>query len=129
MKAVKFLPVVIILGLVTYLVMTSFSSALTYYVTASEFYGNPSKHEGKNLKIAGWVLKGSIQKDAMNPLKIKFTVREGEVHIPVTYTGLVPDAFKDDSEVVVTGKWNGTEIVSTEILAKCASKYTEMETK
>ena len=45
--------------------------------------------------------------------------------IPVVYQGIIPDTFKDDSEVVVEGAYDSSEELfhATVLLAKCPSKY------
>jgi len=44
--------------------------------------------------------------------------------MPVMFTGIVPDTFEDDAEVIVTGRLaaNGT-FEGQELVAKCPSKY------
>lgn len=125
MKGLRYLPIVGIIAVVIYLISTSFQEALTYYVTAVEFHAHTDQYSAKKIKVAGFVSEGSIQKDPTNPLRVHFLVREKDVRFPVVYEGLIPDTFKDGAEVVVTGKWNGTTFVATEVLAKCASKYSE----
>lgn len=125
MKWLRFSPILVIVGIIVYLIATSFTGALTYYVTASEFHKNTSKYADKSLKIAGWVQKDSIKRHPKNPLNLQFLVRESGVLIPVRFNGIVPDTFKDDAEVVVTGRWTGQHFQATELLAKCASKYSE----
>ncbi len=44
--------------------------------------------------------------------------------VTVRYTGIVPDNFKDDAEVIVTGTLGSDGVFTgTEVLAKCPSKY------
>jgi len=41
------------------------------------------------------------------------------------YTGIVPDTFKDDSEVVLTGMLTKDGFMANDLTAKCPSKYDE----
>ena len=113
----------VIIGVLVYLLSTTFTSSLQYYLTAGELQAKQIEYRGKTLKVAGKA--ANIQQrveDGKNTYH--FNVLEGGASIPVTYAGFVPDTFKEGAEVVVTGKLlaDGT-IQSSEILAKCASKY------
>jgi cytochrome c-type biogenesis protein CcmE len=54
-----------------------------------------------------------------------FVMADGDAKIPVHYEGLVPDTFKDNSQVVVEGNLNPerTSFRAHTLLAKCPSKY------
>lgn len=113
----------IILAAIVYLMLTSFSSSLQYYVTVSELKAAEADYKGKTLKVAG--LAAQIHEiHEENRTLYRFHVDEGGQSIPVKYTGFPPDTFKEGAQVVVTGylKPDGS-LEGTEILAKCASKY------
>jgi cytochrome c-type biogenesis protein CcmE len=103
---------------------TSLPSSLQYYVTVDEFFRDMKKYENQEIKMAGKVVPGSIVKgeDGMN---WKFDVINENKTIPVTYRGAMPDTFKDDSDVVVTGTYKEPVFAANHVLAKCASRYEE----
>ncbi|MDO8519079.1 MAG: cytochrome c maturation protein CcmE [Deltaproteobacteria bacterium] len=113
----------LIIGVFTYLLFTSFTSSLQYYVTASELVAQAETYRDKTLKVAGKAAEISPW-EGEGKKGYQFKVLEGGAAVPVIHAGFVPDTFKEGAEVVVTGrlKDNGT-VESTEILAKCASKY------
>jgi cytochrome c-type biogenesis protein CcmE len=112
-----------VLGFVVLVLSTTFRSSLQYYVTVSELHANEGKYADNIMKVAGHA--SHIEKiENSGRANYHFIVDEGGQTLPVSFTGLVPDTFKEGSEVVVTGRLdqNG-DFVATDILAKCASKY------
>ncbi len=123
-KKIKYLfGFLLIAGVLVYLLFTTFSSSLQYYVTASELLKAQNNYRGKILKVAG-MAKGVVRAEEGGASVYHFTVVEEGALLSVIYKGIVPDTFKDNAQVVVTGTLNpdGT-FIATEILAKCASKY------
>ncbi len=57
--------------------------------------------------------------------------RSGSASVPVSYTGVVSDAFREGREVIVSGKLRGTEFVGQRdsLVTKCPSKFTEDKKK
>jgi cytochrome c-type biogenesis protein CcmE len=57
--------------------------------------------------------------------------RKGSASVPVTYTGAVPDAFREGREVIVTVRKEGTTFVGERdsLITKCPSKFTEDATR
>ncbi len=51
--------------------------------------------------------------------------REGDASVPVSYTGAVPDPFRDGREVIITVRKDGTGFVGEKdsLVTKCPSKY------
>ncbi|MFH1263834.1 MAG: cytochrome c maturation protein CcmE [Pseudomonadota bacterium] len=104
---------------------TSLPKSMQYYVTVDELLGAKTKYAGKPIKVAGKVAAGSIEKVDKN-LRMRFRVENGDQQVWVNYRGPVPDTFKEGADVVVTGTFApNEEVVATELLAKCSSKYEE----
>ena len=113
----------IIVAGVSYLMITGISETTVYYFKLSELMADPSSHPG-GVRINGHVVPGSIQHEAKT-MTVNFVMTEGDVQIPVTYSGIVPDTFKDESEVVVEGVLSSdrSAFKAHTLLAKCPSKY------
>lgn len=113
----------VIVAAMAYLMTTSFKSSLQYYVTVSEALAEKSDLNDKVIKIAGSAKDiQRLEEDGRS--LYKFRVVENTDSINVVYKGFVPDTFKENSSVVVTGALGSNgEFVATGILAKCASKY------
>lgn len=72
------------------------------------------------LRLGGTVVPGSIERDG---LTTTFLVTDDNTEIQVTTDSPMPDAFKDSSEVVATGTYDGVDFVASRVLAKCPSKF------
>jgi len=77
-------------------------------------------------ELTGDVVPGSIHHGAGDRLDFRISDRDGSHPIPVTYTGTVPDPFRDGREVIVTGKYeDGTFVGQRDsLITKCPSKFT-----
>ena len=131
-KKAKFIAgfAVIVVSLL-YIVVSGFQKTAMYYFTVSELEARENSFIGKSIKLAGKVVPGSIQKKA-GDREVEFLIWEpleeslGEFSgkRTVTYRGIVPDTFRDESEVVLEGKTSADGIfVAETLLAKCPSKY------
>jgi cytochrome c-type biogenesis protein CcmE len=103
------------------LIYTSFS--------ASTEASKPSQLEpGRSYEVTGKVVKGSIQ-HRDDGLRFRIRDRDGTESVPVSYTGVVPDPFREGREVIVTGELrNGTFVAERDsLITKCPSKFTKDE--
>jgi cytochrome c-type biogenesis protein CcmE len=71
------------------------------------------------------VVPGSVQ-HAGDQLDFRISDRDGTHAIPVTYSGTVPDPFREGREVIVTGKLDDGTFVGERdsLITKCPSKFT-----
>jgi cytochrome c-type biogenesis protein CcmE len=95
-----------------------------YYKHVEEVMVSPEQWHGKRLQLHGFVTNGSILKKRES-LDYKFTVESKGKVVPVRYTGVVPDTFKDGAEVVLKGRLgpHGFDVEPNGVMAKCPSKY------
>lgn len=106
------------------LLYTTLSEGTEYYKHVDEVMAQPSAWYGKNLQLHGFVKGEPAQKP--NTLQYRFDVQNNGKVVRAYYTGIVPDTFKIDSEVVLKGRLepNGTFLVEKDgVMAKCPSKY------
>ena len=106
------------------LVYTSFSASTEAREPSQLLQANPDH----TYDLTGKVVPGSIQRTD-DQLRFRVSDRDGSHPIPVTYTGTVPDPFRDGREVIVTGKLEeGTFVGERDTLVtKCPSKFTAEE--
>ena len=105
--------------LATALIYTSFS--------ASTAASKPSEVKpGRSYEMTGKVVAGSIR-HVGDDLRFRVRDRDGTASIPVTYTGVVPDPFRDGREVIVSGELkHGTFVAERDsLVTKCPSKFTK----
>jgi cytochrome c-type biogenesis protein CcmE len=124
--------VVVILGTISWLAFTGYSSNKSYYVTIAELGGMGDKAYHSNLRVEGFVEPGSIEQVGTH---VDFVLNEYESHSPkapnghllkVTYKGTEPppDTFKDDAQALAEGTYGRDGVFHATVLqAKCASKY------
>jgi len=103
------------------LVYTSFSASTEAKQPSQLLQADP----GGTYELTGMVVPGSI-KHSGDRLDFRISDRDGSHSIPVTYSGTVPDPFRDGREVIVTGKLqDGTFVGERDsLVTKCPSKFT-----
>lgn len=79
---------------------------------------------GRNYELTGTVVAHSVKHEGE---VLAFSVRDraGEESVPVSYTGTVPDPFREGREVIVTVQKHGDAYVAepNSLITKCPSKY------
>jgi len=95
-----------------------------YYKHVEEVMAQPDDWYGKRLQLHGFVVKDSIRRKRES-LDYRFTVESKGRAVQASYTGVVPDTFKDGAEVVLKGRLgpHGFEVEPNGVMAKCPSKY------
>jgi len=114
---------VLILGTVGWLAYTGVRDTKSYYCTISELNGMGKKAYTRNLRVAGNVQPGSIQRVGTNA---RFVLLEQGNALQVNYQGSEPppDTFKDDAQALAVGTYGRDGVFhATQLQAKCASKY------
>ena len=76
----------------------------------------------KRFRLGGMVEKGSVRKTA-GTLDIEFVVTDFCHTVPVAYSGILPDLFREGQGVVAHGRLQGGRFVADEILAQHDEKY------
>ena len=102
------------------LMLTSFT-ADTPATTPSQLLAQKSSGD---YKLTGKVVDGSVKRQG-DTLRFAIRDRAGTASVPVTYTGVVPDPFRDGREVIVDGKLEGGTFVAERdsLVTKCPSKF------
>src|SRR5512132_1575690 len=110
------------LGVAVALVLNAFQSNLVFFFTPSQVVAKEAP-QVRAFRIGGLVEPGSLKRDT-NSLTVQFRVTDTAQTIPVTYTGLLPDLFKEGKGVVAQGSIgpDGT-FKATEVLAKHDENY------
>ena len=104
------------------LMYTTLGESMQYYKYVDEVVGSQGDWTGKKLQVHGYVVRGSIGKKR-DHLEYRFEIQRNGQKLTAFYTGVVPDTFKDDSEVVLTGRLTSEGFKATDMTAKCPSKY------
>lgn len=99
-----------------------FNENLVFFYTPSQIVNQEVKTDQKSMRIGGMVEVGSVIK-AADSLQVSFVVTDKNHAVPVTFTGILPDLFKEGTGVVADGRWNGTTFQAHEVLAKHDEDY------
>src|SRR6185436_7148113 len=103
---------------------TTLSEGTEYYVHVDEVMTDPGAWQGKRLQLHGFVVDKSIFVKPQT-LEYRFQIQNKGSVVSASYTGIVPDTFKDGSEVVLKGHLGpgGFSVEPNGVMAKCPSKY------
>jgi len=104
------------------LIYTSFSAA-SPALTPSQLVRQVQP--GRSYLLTGTVVQGSVHRRGA-VLSFSVQDRAGRTAVPLSYTGTVPDPFREGREVVVTVEEQGGRFVGerNSLITKCPSKYT-----
>ena len=111
---------VAVVGVAAALVLNALNSNIALYVTPSDVAAGKSPH-GQAFRIGGMVKDGSLRRDN---LTVHFVVTDLAKEIPVSYTGILPDLFKEGKGAVVQGRLGPDgNFTASEVLAKHDENY------
>jgi len=104
------------------LLISAFRQNLLYFYTPTQI-ANGEAAIDKGIRIGGLVKDGSLQRTE-GTLEISFLVTDKVNEIPVKYSGILPDLFREGQGIVARGKMDENGVfVAEEILAKHDENY------
>ena len=110
------------LGIAAALVLNAFQSNLVFFFSPTQVKANEAPR-GKAFRIGGMVETGSLKREN-DGLTVHFRVTDTAQTIPVVYTGILPDLFKEGKGVVTQGRLGPDgAFAATEVLAKHDENY------
>ncbi|HXV07583.1 MAG TPA: cytochrome c maturation protein CcmE [Burkholderiales bacterium] len=111
-----------LLGGAAFLILNAFQSNLVFFYSPSQVAAREAP-QGRTFRIGGLVQNGSLQREG-DGLSVRFTVTDTAQSIPVTYTGILPDLFKEGKGVVAQGELGPDGVFhAREVLAKHDENY------
>jgi cytochrome c-type biogenesis protein CcmE len=103
------------------LVMFALKDSIVFFHTPSDLI-DEGVHAGQRIRLGGLVEKGSVIRDGTT---IKFKVTDTIKDMPVTFTGVLPDLFREGQGVVAEGVLDGQGgFKADSVLAKHDENYT-----
>lgn len=109
-------------GVATALGLTAFRKNILYYYTPSQV-ATGEAHAGQLFRMGGLVVAGSLQR-VPGSMTVHFTLTDMQHSVPVTYTGILPDLFREGQGIVVHGALDSSgQFTADEVLAKHDQKY------
>ncbi|MDZ7362499.1 MAG: cytochrome c maturation protein CcmE [candidate division KSB1 bacterium] len=113
--------VAIALFAVGFLVSSGMQETMVYSVTVKELLTNSAKFEGRGVRLEGRVVLGSLVKHSAT--LFEFSIAAEEEIMPVRYSGILPDTFRENHDVILEGEYRNGVFTARHIFTKCASKY------
>ncbi|MGB6602935.1 MAG: cytochrome c maturation protein CcmE [Steroidobacteraceae bacterium] len=104
------------------LALSAFRQNVTFFFDPSQVAGGKVP-PGERFRLGGMVTDGSLHR-VPGSLEVQFVVTDFAHQVPVVYTGVLPDLFREGAGVVAHGRLraDGT-FVADEVLAKHDEKY------
>jgi cytochrome c-type biogenesis protein CcmE len=110
------------LGAAAGLILNAFQSNLVFFFSPSQVVAHEAP-EGHSFRIGGLVRAGSLQRQA-DGISVRFVVTDTAHDIPVVYTGILPDLFKEGKGVVAQGQLGPDGVFrANQVLAKHDANY------
>ena len=119
------LTAVVLLSAFGGLLWYSLQQDAAYYKHVDEVMASPDNWKGKSLQLHGFVAKQSWRQKP-NTLEYEFKVENKGSIVHAYYTGVLPDTFKEEAEVVLKGRLTDAghfQVAPNGVMAKCPSKY------
>jgi len=107
------------------LTVVALQQNMTYLFSPSEVRDGHAPTDAR-FRVGGVVEEQSIRRSS-DSLKVDFIVTDRFQNIPVEYTGILPDLFREGQSVVATGAMQSGRFVATEVLAKHDETYMPKE--
>jgi cytochrome c-type biogenesis protein CcmE len=120
----KMLVAMVIFGVAisTVLALTAFEENLLYFYSPTQIHAGEAP-ENRSFRVGGLVVDGSVRREG-GGLAVQFDLTDNAQVVPVTYTGILPDLFREGQGIVAMGKLNSDGLfVADEVLAKHDENY------
>jgi cytochrome c-type biogenesis protein CcmE len=109
---------------VTFIVL-ALQENLSYLHTPTEVRSGQAPAQAR-FRLGGVVCEGSVQR-TQGSLDVRFAVTDRVRQVPVKYSGILPDMFKEGTSIIATGRMEGGEFAASEVLAKHDETYMPKE--
>jgi len=111
------------IGIAAALALTAFKENLLYFYSPSEVFAGKAPQQAK-FRLGGLVVNGSVRRDQGDGLTVYFDLTDNAKTIPVSYTGILPDLFREGQGIIAHGVMDGRGgFVADEVLAKHDENY------
>lgn len=102
--------------------LSAFEENLLYFYSPADVEAGKSP-DSRSFRVGGLVVDGSVQREP-DSLAVRFDLTDNTAIIPVSYTGILPDLFREGQGIVAMGKMDNDGLfVAEEVLAKHDENY------
>lgn len=103
------------------LVLNALNSNLALYISPTDVLAGKAPKD-KAFRLGGMVVEGSLKRQD-DGLTVHFDVTDELKTVPVTFTGILPDLFKEGTGMVALGEMVNGVYEASEVLAKHDEDY------
>ena len=115
-------------GIATAFALQAFQKNLLYYYSPTQIHAGEAP-SSRTFRVGGLVETGSVKR-APGSLEVRFTLTDYANTVGVSYTGVLPDLFREGQGIIARGKLaNDGMFVAEEVLAKHDENYMPPEVK
>lgn len=108
------------------LTLQAFEEGVSFFYSPSELLAGDAP-QGRKVRMGGLVLEGSVVREP-GSMEVIFDVTDMENTVQVSYTGVLPDLFRDGQGVVAHGVMQPDgQFLAEKILAKHDENYMSPE--
>jgi cytochrome c-type biogenesis protein CcmE len=115
-------------GIATAFALQAFQKNLLYYYSPTQIHAGEAP-DSRSIRVGGLVENGSVQREP-GSLEVRFTLTDFANNVGVSYTGVLPDLFREGQGVIARGQMRDDGVfVAAEVLAKHDENYMPPEVK
>jgi len=111
-----------VLVLAGFMINQALNTSLVYFILPNEYAQQPSQYEDRRIRLGGLVAPESVRFDDRD-LQLTFLVTDGIESYPVQHVGAPPELFRENSGVVIEGRFDQGVFVSDNLLIKHSEVY------
>lgn len=114
--------VVLGVGIAVGLALSALQQNINLFYTPSQIAGGEAPMDAR-IRAGGMVVEGSVKRSP-DSLDTRFTVSDGDKQVIITYSGILPDLFREGQGIVALGRLNEDRVlIADEVLAKHDEEY------
>ena len=120
----KMLVAMVIFGvaIASVLALNAFKENINMFYSPTQIHAGEAPSD-RTIRVGGLVVDGSVRRED-NSLAVQFDLTDNAEMVPVSYTGILPDLFREGQGIVAMGRLNNEGLfVADEVLAKHDENY------
>ena len=114
-------------GIATTFALKAFNQNLLYYYSPTQISAGEAP-TARTFRVGGLVQNNSVTRQP-GSLEVTFVLTDFQKEVPVSYTGILPDLFREGQGIIARGKLDNGRFVAEEVLAKHDENYMPPEVK
>jgi cytochrome c-type biogenesis protein CcmE len=118
--------IVLGVGAATAIAITALQENMMFFISPSDVHAQTLPTD-RHFRLGGLVTEGSVSRDPAS-LMVSFKVTDGAYEVPVTFTGILPDLFREGQGVIAHGHMSEDGVFhAREVLARHDETYMSPE--